>query len=49
MTKEDLTIWQQTIKKVKIKGHISMIWVEYMNQNRKILNYILNTFMFCQI
>jgi hypothetical protein len=36
MTKENLTIWEQTIKKVKIKSCISLIWDEYMNENKKI-------------
>ncbi len=36
MTKENLTIWKQTIKKVKIRSRISIIWGEYMNENKKI-------------
>ncbi len=36
MTKEDLTIWEQTIKKVKIRGHCSIVLAKYMNENRKI-------------
>jgi hypothetical protein len=33
---EDLTIWEQAIKYIYIKGHCSIVLVEYMNQNRKI-------------
>jgi hypothetical protein len=36
MTKEDLTIWEQTIEKVKIRGHRSIVLAKYMNENRQI-------------
>jgi hypothetical protein len=36
ITKEDLTIWEYTIKEVKIISHFFILLAKYINQNMKI-------------